>query len=79
MDADIQAMDGNQPVVQVPVSGDLLTRGFPSVDTWASFVSPFCHPWTRDFGIHAEVTGYLSIMMVTPAWECSLRSSGFLC
>jgi len=58
MDADIQAMDGNQPVVQVPVSGDLLTCGFPSVDTWASVVPPRCHPWTLDFDIHAEMTGY---------------------
>ncbi|GEM_PF-5658862 len=38
-DAEIQAMDGNQSIVQVLDSGDLPSFGFPSVDTRASVVS----------------------------------------
>ncbi len=39
MDADIQAIDGNHPTVQVLDSGELPTRSFPSVDSRASVVS----------------------------------------
>ena len=39
MDADIQAMDGNQTTVQVLDSGNLPSHSFPSVDTRASVVS----------------------------------------
>ena len=38
-DAEIQAMDGNQSVVQALGSSDLPKLGFPSVDTRASVVS----------------------------------------
>jgi len=56
MDADIQAMDGNHPTVQVLDSGDLPTRSFPSVDSRASVVSRslpsldagFRHPCRKD-------------------------------
>ena len=53
-DAEIQAMDGSQPVVQMLDSGHLPTRGFSSVDTHTTVVTPCCHPWTQDFGIPAE-------------------------
>jgi len=58
MDAEIQAMDGNQMVVQVLESGNLPSLSLPSVDTRASVVTTVCHPWTLDFGIHAEMTGF---------------------
>ncbi len=56
MDADIQAMDGNHPKVQVLDSGELQTRSFPSVDSRASVVSHsvpsldagFRHPGRKD-------------------------------
>ena len=56
MDADIQAMDGNHPTVQVLDSGELPTRSFPSVDSRASVVSHslpsldagFRHPCRKD-------------------------------
>ena len=55
-DAEIQAMDGNQQVVQVLDSRDLPNRSFPSVDTRASIVSQslpsldagFRHPCRND-------------------------------
>ena len=56
MDADIQAMDGNQSAVQVLDSGDLPSHSFLSVDTGASVVSHslpsldagFRHPCRKD-------------------------------
>ena len=56
MDADIQAMDGNHPTVQVLDSCELPTRSFPSVDSRASVVSHslpsldagFRHPCRKD-------------------------------
>ncbi len=56
MDADIQAMDGNQSAVQVLDSGDLPSHSFLSVDTGASVVSHslpsldagFRHPCRND-------------------------------
>jgi len=55
-DAEIQAMDGSQSVVQVFDSGDLPSLSFPSVDTRASVVSHslpsldagFRHPCRND-------------------------------
>jgi len=68
-DAEIQAMDGNQTVVQVLDSEILSSHSFLSVDTRATVVSTVCHPWTLDFGIHAEMTGlqHLCITMITGA------------
>ena len=56
MDADIQAMDGNHPTVQVLDSGESPTRSFPSVESRASVVSHslpsldagFRHPCRKD-------------------------------
>jgi len=57
-DAEIQAMDGNQSVVQVIDLIDLPSLGFPSVDTLGHLLYPtVCHLWTLDFGIPAEMTG----------------------
>ena len=55
-DAEIQAMDGNQQVVQVLDSGDLPSLSLPSVDTRASVVTHslpsldagFRHPCRND-------------------------------
>ena len=49
-------MDGNQMVVQVIDLVDLPSHSLPSVDIRASLVTTVCHPWTLDFGIHAEKT-----------------------
>jgi len=57
MDAEIQAMDGNQSAVQVLDSGDLPARSFMDMDTSTSVAAQCCHPWTLDFGIPAEMTG----------------------
>ena len=56
MDAEIQAMDGNQTTVQVLDSGNLPSHSFPSVDPRASVVSHslpslddgFRHPCRND-------------------------------
>ena len=56
MDAEIQAMDGNQTTVQVLDSGDLPNHNFLSVDTRASVVTQslpsldagFRHPCRND-------------------------------
>ena len=50
---------------------NLPARSFMSVDIWTSVVAPCCHPWTLDFGIHAEMTGlqHLSTRMSAGAWE----------
>ncbi|PZN85100.1 MAG: hypothetical protein DM484_01785 [Candidatus Methylumidiphilus alinenensis] len=56
-DAEIQAMDGSQPVVQVLDSGHLPTRCFMFVDAGTPVVAPCCHPWMLDFGVPAEMTG----------------------
>ena len=56
-DAEIQAMDGSQSVVQMLVLGNLPTRSFPPwIQGHLSCLS-VCHPWTLDFGIPAEMTG----------------------
>ena len=57
MDAEIQAMEGNQSVVQILESGNMPYRNFMFAVAGKSVVAPVCHPWTLDFGIHAEKTG----------------------
>ena len=56
-----------------PVDSCLLIRGHLSR-------LRVCHPWTLDFGIHAEMTNlqHLRITMRTPAWEWFFCSSSFL-
>ena len=56
MDAEIQAMDGNQSVVQVLDSFDMPAHSFMSLDTQTLAVALCCHPWTLYFGIPAEMT-----------------------
>ncbi len=70
-DAEIQAMDGIQSVVQVLDSGDLPSLSFPSWIQGDLLYPTVCHPWTLDFGIPAEMTGlqHLCITMRAPAWE----------
>ena len=64
-------MDGNQSVVQALDSVDLPSLSLPSEDKRSSVVAPSCHPWTLDFGIHAEKTvlQHLCITARAGAWE----------
>ena len=77
-DAEIQAMDGNWMVVQVLVQmacQALFSRSWMQGHLlWPTV----CHPWTLDFGIHAEMTGlqHLCITTSTPARERYNSRSG---
>jgi len=67
-DAEIQAMDGNQMVVQVLDLGN--AASCPLIQ--GQLLYPLdCHPWTLDFGIHVEMTGIQHLRISTSAgvWE----------
>jgi len=70
-DAEIQAMDGNVPIVQVFDLDGLPARGFTSLDIQTLVAALCCHPWTLDFGIPAEMTGLQLLCMTMRAgtWE----------
>ena len=75
MDAEIQAMDGNQSVVQMLESGNMPARSLMLVDAVTSVVTLCCHPWMLDFGIPAEMTAFSAWLDLcitkakAPAWE----------
>ena len=60
-DAENQAMEGNKSVVQcliqVTCQPVVLCSRLQGHLSWP----PVCHPWTLDFGIPAEMTGFFSI------------------
>ena len=58
MDAEIQAMDGNQLAVQMLDSGNMPYRTSCSRLQGHLSWPRVCHPWTLDFGIPAEMTGF---------------------
>ena len=68
-DAEIQAMDGIQSVVQVLDSGDLPILSLPSWIQGDLLYPTVCHPWTLDFGIPAEMTG-LQHLCITMRAKC---------
>ena len=70
-DAEIQAMDGHQSVVQVLDSGDLPARSFMDMDTRTPVAAKCCHPWTLDSGIPDRNDGLPTFVYngVRSPWE----------
>jgi len=80
-DAEIQAMDGSQSVVQVFDSGELPSLSFPSVDTRASVMfhslpsldARFRHPCRNDgpptLVYNDESSGLGTLIFQAPAWS----------
>ena len=61
MDAEIQAMDGNQATVQVLDSGKMQPRSFMFAVAGTSVDAPSLPSLDAGFGIHAEMTGLLHL------------------
>ena len=72
-DAENQAMEGNKSVVQcliqVTCQPVVLCSRLQGHLSWP----PVCHPWTLDFGIHAEMTGLLHF----ERWIEGTRKDGY--
>ncbi len=77
MDAEIQATDGNYSDAQVFGSTDLSTHDFISLVTGTPVLALCCHPWTLDFGIHAEMTAFLAWLSLCITMNAE-RGNGFI-
>ena len=69
-DAEIQAMDGNQPIERVFNSTNLPSCFHAFGDKVYLFWPQVCHPWTLDSGISAGMTGLQHLWIRTRSGTC---------